>query len=154
MTEDKIIERLELLAEKIRIDLRAKGFVVPCDNGDGTIGIDDYTIIKNDLGLYSITNRWKEVVIDNINLAQTAVVLANNLALGQLVDKNLIDEDRRYGANLFEEQATRQKAYRSLKTQNIDRAELLLIKSRNSKFKRLASKHIIQSSYDKLRRTR
>ena len=55
-------------------------------------------------GFYSILNYCNDVVVDYINLPQSAALLANRLALGKYMDDNILIADRSYGHALFEEE--------------------------------------------------
>jgi hypothetical protein len=151
---DPVFKKIETLAYEVRKNLRKQGFVVPCDNGDGTVGVDNYTIVKENTGFYVIKDRHNNVIVDQINLPQTAAVLANNLALGKWLDDALLREDRRYGYGLFEETLSRAHALNSLKRKDIDRAELMYTRLKIARFKKTAAKKEILSSFEKLRRLR
>mgnify|MGYP003339594306 FL=1 len=92
----ELYNKIQKLSEDVRLDLERKGVVVPVKNKDGTISVGYYKIVKNDNG-YSILNHAGLPEVDGINLPQTAVLIANSLALGKYRDNKLIDFDRRYG---------------------------------------------------------
>lgn len=149
---DHLYRRVESLANAVRSDLRNKGFVIPVDNGDGTITFDDYTVVKEDTGFYSIKNRIEDTVVDKINLPQTAALLANRLALGKFVDDQLVECDRQYGYSLFHETLAKKQAENSLKRKDVDRADLMYTKYNIARSKKLSAKKTIISSFEKLRR--
>ena len=99
----ELYNKIQKLSEDVRLDLERKGVVVPVKNKDGTISVGYYKIVKNDNG-YSILNHAGLPEVDGINLPQTAVLIANSLALGKYRDNKLIDFDRRYGYALFDEE--------------------------------------------------
>jgi len=152
MNQQQIFSQVEHLARGIRLDLRKKGFAIPCDNGDGTISVESYTIVKEGDGFYSIRDFTDEVIVGKINLPQTAAILANNLALGRWLDEDIVEQDRKYGYNLFEETLSKQQALRSLKKKDIDRADLMFTQEALAKAKKLTAKKAILSSYEKLKR--
>jgi hypothetical protein len=151
---DQVFKRVETLAKEVKQDLRKKGLVVPRDNGDGTITVDRYTIVKGKTGFYSILDHHNDTIIDGINLAQTAAVIANSLALGRWIDTDIVKQDKQYGFNLFEEELSKKHAEDSLKKHNIDRAEVMYTKLNIARQKKLSAKAYIVSSFEKLRRLR
>lgn len=154
MMDAVTFKQIAKLAGQVKQDLRKKGLVVPRDNGDGTITVDNFTIVRTSAGVYNILDKFDEIVVDHINLAQSAAVIANGLALGRWVDNTILNADRNYGYNLFEETLTKRHAESSFKRSDLDRAQLLLTKAAIAKQKKLNAKHAILSSFDKLRRLR
>jgi hypothetical protein len=152
--DQKTFKQISNLATKVKQDLRKKGLVVPRDNGDGTITVDGYTIIKDKAGWYKIVDRFSESVVEQINLAETAAVLANQLALGRWLDNYILSQDRAYGYSLFEEILTTKHAESSIKRDDIDQASVSLTKASIAKHKKLSAKRAILSSFDKLRKLR
>jgi len=98
-----IYQRLYDLQLKVKQDLKRKGLAPAKKNNDGTVSVGRYKIIKNN-GLYEIIDWSGEVRFKNINLAQTAAVVANSLAVNYFPDNKLIEIDYKYGSALFEEQ--------------------------------------------------
>lgn len=145
---------LEKLAHRVKDDLRRKGIVVPYRESDGTITVDRFRIVKESTGLYSVTDMKYTPVIQNINLPETAALLANELALGKWVNDDILIQDRNFGYCLFEETITKLHANRSLKKNDIDRAELLLTKGTIAREKSKRIKQGIQARFEKLRRLR
>ena len=54
-----------------------------------------------------------ETVVQNLNLPQTAIIVANTLALKKVLDKNIIDKDIEYGYAYFEHQLYKRAVERS-----------------------------------------
>lgn len=150
----QVFKRVEKLAIEVKEDLRKKGLVVPRDNGDGTITVDRYTIVKDNTGFYSILDYHNEAIVEHINMAQSAAVIANSLALGRWIDQELLNQDREYGYKLFEEELTKKQAEKSLKNADTARAEVMYAKASVAKLKKLSARHYILNSFEKLRRTR
>lgn len=145
--------QISKLAKEVKQDLRKKGLVVPKHNKDGSISVDKFTILKQHDN-YAILNQHREVMVANINLAQTAILLANGLALGRHLDTDLIKLDNIYGYNLFEEELTKKYVETSTQNQDFDKAELMLTKFKIAKHKRIAAKKSILASFEKLCRLR
>lgn len=117
----KIVE----ISNEVKQSLRKKGLVVPVRNSDGTVTLGAYTIVKEEDG-YAIRKSNGEIITRQINLPQTAVIVANNLALGKFIDSNLIDKDRHYGSALFEEELTKRVLSRT--KNNVDKWDLMTTK--------------------------
>lgn len=98
-----VFNKFELLARRVLTDLKNKGHIVPVRQSDGSVKFENFVVRKNKHGFYSVHGR-NIVYIDNINLPQTAAVLANNLALGKILDDEIIKLDRDYGYRAFDEQ--------------------------------------------------
>jgi hypothetical protein len=100
---EDLYKKIEKISETVRKDLRNKGLVVPVRNKDKSITIGRYTIIKEFDSFYTVLDFLDEPVITRINLAQTAILVTNKLALGYYKDTDLLDADRKYGYADFEE---------------------------------------------------
>lgn len=100
---DKVLVKFEALAKDVIYNLKRKGHVVPMEQEDGSIRFDDFSVRKQN-NLYCIVDKHQQVVIDQINLPQTAVVLAHGLALGKILDSEIVSLDKEYGYRLFDEE--------------------------------------------------
>lgn len=149
-TVDKIYKELQNLDIKIKNDFLSKGLVVPVKYKDGSIGVGFYRIKKEKTGFYSITDTRKEILVDNINLPQTAAIIANKLAVGKFIDVNILNMDKKYGYALFDETMHIQLAKKNLKNKNLDNADLFYTKANISKLKKNYYKSEIDFSYRKL----
>lgn len=154
MTTDQLYFKVEKLATGIREELRKKGFVVPTDNGDGTVSVDNYTIVKEKTGFYVIKDRDNDIVVAHINLPQTAALLANGLALGKWIDDTMLHVDRQYGYNLFEELQSKRIIERSNKRKDYDRLDLMCVKMADAVERKNNAMKTIVNSFEKLRRLR
>ena len=79
-------------------------------------------------------------------------MLANRLALGKYLDNELLDADRRYGHALFEEELHLTLAERNLKSNNVDRADVLFTKFKIAKHRKEQHRKTIIIGFDKLMR--
>lgn len=147
--DTSVYRKLELVSNKIKRQLQSKGIAIPVKNDDGTITLGNYTILKKN-GFYSIVDHSNEIIVDKINLPQSAAILANSLAVGKFLDDNILRYDRKYGYAEFEEQLHYRSAERALKT-NIDRADVLFTKSKINYYKKQEAKREILKSFEKLR---
>lgn len=150
-TREEIFKKVLKVSQTVEKDFRTRGIVIPTQNNDGTISVGSYMIVKNGNGYYFIKDRTNEIVVDQINLPQTAALLANSLALGRFADSKLIAEDKNYGYALFEEQLHKQALSRS-KHRDIDYFHITMTKFIISQAKKNVHKQSIVNSFEKLRK--
>jgi hypothetical protein len=145
-----IYQTIKKINHDVKKQLMRKGVVVPVQTNDGAIRIGRYSIKKLETGFYSIVNYRNEAVVDNINLPQTAAILANKLALGKWLDDQLLKSDAGYGHALFEEELHTKLGKSFIKKNDLDRAELMFTKSAIAKAKKDRFKKEIDSGFEKL----
>jgi hypothetical protein len=145
-TPEDLYFQMKKLSVEVRKDLLRKGIVVPTKNTDGTITIGNFTIIKNFDGSYAILDHTDEKIIDNINLPQTAIMVANKLALGQYKDSILLDVDRRYGSADFEERLYK----RAMSRKSNDFISVHVTKYEIAKYRKNGYRASINRSFEKL----
>jgi len=148
---DDLYKKIENLNNRTRLDFYKKGMVLPVRNQDGSIGIGMYKIKKTAGQFYAILNYNNEIVADQINLPQTAALVANELALGKFLNKDLIQTDRDYGYALFEEEL-HHRAVTQSNRKGLDHFDIKLSKRMISRTKKEEHKRIIMKSFDKLRK--
>jgi flavin-binding protein dodecin len=151
---DNILEKVKKLGHDVKEQLKAQGIIVPSKTTDGTIRVGHYRIKKTKSGFYDILDYSNDIVIDKINLPQTAAIIANKLALGKYLDDDMLMADRRYGHALFEEELHDIMAEKSLKSKNIDRAEVMYTKRNIAKYKKEQYRKTILVGFEKLMRFR
>lgn len=145
LTTEELYLKIQKLSESVKLDLRRKGLVVPVKNKDGSINVGSYRIVKNLQG-YTIVDYTNEVIVDRINLPQTAIITANRLALGQHKDTVLLNSDTQYGYAEFEE-ALYKRAVQSKTLKNFD---IHLSKYGTAHLKKESHKNAIANSFHKL----
>lgn len=148
---DEIYKKILKVSQTVEQDFRTRGIIIPSQNNDGTVSVGSYMIVKNADGYYFIKNKSNDIVIDQINLPQTAALLANGLALGKFADSKLIAEDKNYGYALFEEELHKQALSKS-KHRDIDYFDLMMTKFMISRAKKNVHKQRIVKSFEKLRK--
>lgn len=148
-TDDILFRKLVVVSKQVKRQLENNGLAIPVDNHDGSITIGSYTIVKKN-GFYSILDFADDVIVDYINLPQTALILANNLALGKFLDNRVLNYDRQYGYSAFEEKLHQKTAECNVK-KNVDRADMLFTKSSIHRAKKQAAKREIVRIFEKLR---
>ena len=151
-TPDDIYKKVKQLGLDVKEKLKRQGIIIPTKTPDGSIRVGHYIIKRNKTGFYSILNYRNEAVVDLINLPQTAAILANRLALGKYIDDELLDADRRYGHALFEEELHLTLAERNLKSNNVDRADVMFTKFNIAKHRKNQYRKTIFNGFDKLMR--
>lgn len=114
---DKVLTQFENLAKNVISDLKKKGHVIPMEEKDGSIKFENFTVRKHN-NFYSIVGKNGDTIAKQINLPQTAMVLAHDLALGKILDSDIIKLDKEYGFRLFDEEVYSSAANR--KKNNID----------------------------------
>jgi hypothetical protein len=101
-SSEDFYKKISQLTLEVKHALRIKGLIVPVKNRDGSVTLDRYTIVR-DLDGYAILDYDDEVLIHRINLPQTAIIVANKMALGRHRDIELLEIDRQYGHYDFQE---------------------------------------------------
>jgi hypothetical protein len=142
---EELYNKIKKLSDQVRNELKTKGLVVPIQNDDGTTTIGKYTILKEFDGCYSILDNWDDTVVTGINLPQTAIIIANRLALNHYRDDKLIEIDRQYGYANFEEAL-----YKRGMQKNSDKFDIYLSKYNQANNKKKSNKTYIVHSFQKL----
>ena len=142
-----VYNQFQLVAKKVLTDLKTKGHVVPIKSNDGALKFESFAVIKNSKGLYSVKSR-NITYFEDLNLPQTAAVVANDLALGKIIDSKIVNLDRDYGFKLFEEEVYRRAAKRS--KNDIDQIIFYNTRRQIAKTQKQAIKDRIMKSFKKL----
>ena len=150
-TSAQLLDSVEKLAKTVKQEFKQKGIVIPSRDRQGNVVIGKYTVVKH-RGFYSITNARGTEVIKHINLAETAAVIANDLALGRWADTALLNSDKQYGWKSFEEQNAKYVAEVAIKNKDYNKAELCLEKAQTAFNQMAFHKKTIDSRFNKLRK--
>lgn len=142
-----VYNQFELVAKRVLTDLKTRGFVVPIRGQQGSLKFEDFVVIKNPNGLYSVKG-GKVTYFDDLNLPQTAAIIANDLAVGRILDSNLVNLDRDYGFKLFEEEVYRRASKRKKNT--LDQVVFYDTRKQIAKSQKNAIKDRIMKSFKKL----
>jgi len=151
---NQLFKKIEKLAEGVKKDFQSKGLIIPIKEDDGSVKFNNYTIVRDRSGFYSIVSASNITIISNINLPQTAIILANALALGRGTDDKIIDYDKQYGFNSFEEEQCKRVAASMAKKKEWDRVDTLLIKQNIAHQRAEHAKDTVLKSFEKFRRLR
>lgn len=144
-----LFKKIVRLSEDVKRDLKNQGIVVPTENNDGSISVGAYKIIKNSNGYYSVVDHKNDELVGDINLPQTAVIVANNLALGKFKDLKVIETDKHYGYALFDE-LLHKKAVEKSSKKSLEYFDLMLTKCLIARAKKENYKKDLILSYKKL----
>lgn len=102
LTHAEVYSKLRQINQHVQDNLKKQGIVIPKKNADGSISIGKFKIVKSN-GFFTVLNYDGEYLYENINLPQTAAVLANDLAIRHFVNRQILEVDRKYGHAAFEE---------------------------------------------------
>ena len=145
-----LYEKIERVSDKIRADFRQRGIVIPVKNTDGSINIGRFRVVNQHTGFYAIYNSNGEVIVEGINLPQTAALIANDLALGRILDPRIVKQDQEYGFALFKETLY---GHRAKDTKiNFDSFELAKMKESIAKNRKEQFHRGIVQRFEKLRK--
>lgn len=144
LSNSVIFKKIVDITKNVNNQLNQKGIAIPVQNDDGSIAIGYFSIVKED-NFFTIRDFQNQIVVDKINLPQTAILLANGLALGKFIDHQLIEKDRRYGFAVFEEKRYSQKS----KKKDLDRYSLFKTKLIDAKLKKELYKRSIIDKFKK-----
>lgn len=148
ITED-LYSKIVVLSAQVKEEFRKQGIAIPVKNSNGTIRLGSYTLLKTSAGFYAILDYIGAIIIDRINLPQSAAILANNLAVGKFPDQDIIMKDRNYGYALFEETLHKNAAGRN-RSIDADYADLRTSKYNIARLKKNALKRDILRSFEML----
>lgn len=148
INEKEIYSKLEQINKNVKEQLRKKGIIVPVKTKSGTIKVGRYYIQKNS-GFYEIADYTNEIIVKQINLPQSAALLANKLALGKFIDSTILEADRKYGHAAFEQELQERLAKKYMK-KDLNYVSLLLNKAGVNKLKKDHYRSVIQTGFEKL----
>lgn len=147
--ESRIFNQIANIALRTKEEFREIGVVIPTTNERGRIKIGRYIIDKNSKG-YFIQNSYDEVVYSEINLPQTALLVANSLALGKVVNQNILNYDIQHGFSEFEELNYQRLSKNLMHKKDWERYQAILIKQELAQERAEFAKKEIQRAFAKL----
>jgi hypothetical protein len=142
---EDLYKKISQVSSEVRKTLRKKGLVVPVKNKNGSISIGHFTIVKDPDG-YVILDWDDEILIQRINLPQTAIIVANKLALGYHQDNKLLALDQQYGYCDFQEKLYK----KSMPRVDFERYSIYMTKYELAQYKKQQFKQEIANSFEKL----
>lgn len=151
-TEKNLFEKFEKLARSVKQEFKNKGLVIPMRKPDGSIQVGEFLVVKRNTFYYIKDSHSGNEIAGPLNLAQTAIVVANDLALGKMADPVLLNQDQWYGYKEFDEQVATASAEKAKKDHDVDRADFSLYKASVAREKKVQYKKTIESRFNKLYR--
>lgn len=149
-TIDELYYKIQQLNQETKNNLLKKGIVVPIQKNDGSVRIGNYVVKKITQSFYSIYDYKNQTIVEGINLPQTAILIANKLALGKWIDTDLLNLDKKYGYAAFDEIAHKRASSLSYKHKNYDKSDIMHTKSVSAQRKKEYYKKTITIDYQKL----
>lgn len=147
---DELYYKIQQLNQDTKKNLLRHGVVVPMQKNDGSIKIGNYLIKKVTQSFYSIYDTKNRSILEGINLPQTAILIANKLALGKWIDTDLLQLDKKYGYAAFDELAHKRASVLNFKQKNYDKSDIMQVKSISAQRKKEYYKKTIALNYQKL----
>lgn len=141
--------KIQELTKQVKDDFKSRGFVLPTKSDNNDVRIGNYFVSKID-DQYRITNRFKEIVCDNINLPQTALLLSNSLALNGKLDRSLLEKDQQYGFNSFDRDNFDRLAKLSVKKGNWNKYHHAISRKESAHMRADNAKKAIVNRFEKL----
>lgn len=145
---DKIFWKIRELTKKVKTELFKKGMAIPSKTEEGNVRVGHYVVRRQINGFYTVQATNGEIIVENLNLPQSAVLIANNLMLKKNIDKNILNKDIEYGYAHFEYQQYK-RAEEKIKNDPYD-YDVRLYKFEHSGEKAEDCKAEILYHYDKL----
>lgn len=144
---NQLFSKFERLSKEVKTQLKKQGMAIPVKNSDGSTNFGKFRIIKNSKGYYDIRDDENCVIVENINLAKSAIVLANDLAVRHQINHKIIEQDSGYGSASLEEELYKKS---SLKAKSIDKWDLMTTKRMMAEARKKFHKMSIDDSFQKL----
>lgn len=101
LTKKQLFNKVETIAKEVKKELRDQGYVVPVKERDGSINFDGVKVRKVKDTFYAVYDRKNRLLVKELNSLQSAIILANKVALGKPLDDAIIEADRKYGFQSF-----------------------------------------------------
>lgn len=137
MLENQLFDKIEKLTISIDREFKFKGVVLPCRDQMGNIHIGNFIVSKKD-NVWYVKNDQDKIIVGPLNLGKTAIIIANDLALGRSLDYDLVNKDKWYGFKEFDEFTAKIHANKARKkydaNQEVHNLELAKIASMKKKF--------------------
>ena len=147
---DELYYKIQQLNLETKKNLLKHGVVVPMQKNDGSIKVGNYLIKKINQSFYSIYDIKNRSIVEGINLPQTAILIANKLALGKWIDTDLLQLDKKYGYAAFDALVHKRSSELNFKQKNYDKSDIMQIKSISAQRKKEYYKKTITLDYRKL----
>ena len=147
---NKIYQKIQNINRDVKEKLRRRGFISPIRQSDGSIVVGQYIIKRNQNSFFNILDKDQNILFVNINLAESAILIANELALTNCLHSSKLSIDQQYGYVMFDIKRYDHNIKSLLKKQNYERLDLMVAKKSSAIFKAKKLKTIIETDYKKL----
>jgi hypothetical protein len=145
-----VLRELISLNQQVNKNLINKGYVPPKKTKDGHIKVGSFIIKKDARGFYDILDIDGFMMVSNLNLPQSAAILANKMALGIRTDNEIVILDAYYGHYSFDEQHCKHLYEKNCDRKNYAKADLFLEKLQNARLKKKYFYNRITEGFSKL----
>jgi hypothetical protein len=152
--DHQLYKKIIDLAYEVKENFRERGYVLPSSDSQGRIRIGNYFISRENTGFYTVSDTRNNILYKQINLPQTAALVANSLALRSAEETKFLEYDRDYGYYAFENDNYQRLSQVYLKNRDWARYEALETKQESAQEKAEQAKHMILAYFEKLCRLR
>lgn len=151
---DNVYEKIVKLTRQTCENFKSRGIAVPVADEQGNIRVGKFTIIRKNDGQYQIKDQIGQIVYNNINLPQTAILVANSLATNQRVDNKVLKSDLVYGTKMFDDANYSRLSKIYLKRRQISQSLNMSIQSDYAADQAMRARDTVIKTYEKLFRLR
>lgn len=148
MNQTQVLQKLETVKSAVKKSLREQGVVVPVKTDKG-VKIDQYEIVESPTG-FNILDKWHEPQYSNIYFMQTAVVVANALALNRAVKREWLIHDAIAGSADFDLKVFDRRYQSSVKKKDFFGIEYYRTRLTETKLKYKSHMNELNSAYSRL----
>lgn len=146
--DQTLFNKVEKVASTVLQDLRAKGYIVPTKLDNNRVSFEGYIVGRDKNGFYYIEHNTRFLNLKNINLAQSAILIANCLALGRIKYDQIIEDDMIYGYRTFDQEVFKRGMEKS--KADADRYAFYRTRFLDAKLKAAQRQDRIKNSFEKL----
>lgn len=100
---NQVYEDIVKLTKNARDNFKSRGIALPTSDEQGNVKIGKFVIKRANNGQFTIIDHLGQTFYKNINLPQTAILVANCLATQHRVDDQVLKQDQRYGTKMFDD---------------------------------------------------
>ena len=144
-----LYKKISDLVKTVKQELTEQGIVVPTKLPNGEISFNNFRVVKDSTNFLVINSDTSEVCYKT-SLPQTAILIANSLALNSPVDREIIQLDLKFINNHFEEKQLNRVAESLAKQKNWDRYDIVMLKYSIAKEKATDAKRRVIAQFNKL----
>jgi hypothetical protein len=115
--EQQVLLKLQSLKTAVKENLRTKGVIVPVKTANG-LKLDSYEVVLEVTG-NAVYDKYQDRIYKNLHYLQTAVLVANSLALRRPVRDEWINDDKYAGVADFDKKLFEVRYNNSLKKKDL-----------------------------------